>query len=118
MNSDKSVSYRILHTTGRETRGRTTVPADDKKAWVTIKALIQGVIGEDADLEHVRVWEGDQYRDMFVDEIGAIKRLPLNKAATDLYRANALAHERPRPDPETMPAVHGDAIVFAQQVWR
>ena len=69
-----------------------------------------------AMLEHVSVLFEDRRADMFVDEMGMIKELPRNDAATDIYRANWLKHH-PDSNPDDSPAIYGAAIVFDRLVW-
>jgi hypothetical protein len=54
--------------------------------------------------------------DMFVDEMGHPKGLPLNGAATAIYRRNALLHQGVS-DPESLPWIAGPAILFERIVW-
>lgn len=66
--------------------------------------------------EHVTVlWDGRR-ADMFVDEDGVQKRLPVNVAATAIYRA-AWLRRNPGTDPNSMPAIHGTAVLFERIVW-
>jgi hypothetical protein len=69
-----------------------------------------------AHLERVRVWDRDSYLDMFVDEEGAIKKLPVNGAATAIYHANMLRGQ-PGADTSLWPRIHGVAVVFDRRVW-
>lgn len=70
-------------------------------------------------MEHVRVLDPavDDYRDMFVDEMGHMRAepKPRNDAATRLYRNNWLVHEGGAP--EDLPWIAGNAIVFDRIVW-
>lgn len=52
---------------------------------------------------------------MFVDEMGALKRLPRNDAATKIYR-NSFLSKRPDDDPEKLPLIAGPAVVFLRRV--
>jgi hypothetical protein len=88
-----------------------------------------------ADLERVRVWyvpgtigaapgaratEPGAYRDMFVDEQGAIKNLPMNQDASNIYWSKTLERARPQLNPTKFlwPGVHGPAVLFPErQVW-
>lgn len=90
-------------------------------------ALIEELITPLLDgglLEHVNVWltkdyqpsEHGRYTDMFVDEESAIKGLPLNEKATQIYRCNHLTH-RPTADAESMPSIYGTAVLFDERVW-
>jgi hypothetical protein len=54
--------------------------------------------------------------DMFIDDMGALKRLPRNDAATTIYRNGHLS-KNPNDDPETLPYIAGPAVVFLRPVW-
>lgn len=75
-----------------------------------------------ADLEHVSVLAdfdgGTNFvrSDMFVNEIGVLEGLPLNSAATEIYRRAAMLRA-PSREPETLPSICGPAILFDRQVW-
>lgn len=65
--------------------------------------------------------ESGERHDMFVDGLSATASkpgypLPINKPATDIYRANWLA-QHPGDDPEDLPAIHGPAVLFHRIVW-
>lgn len=124
----QAVEYRILFYDGRETRGTVQLPDPhtewsptpskaSKERWRLVREIITDVIGGDADPEHVTVWANDQYLDMFVDEQGVNKKLPMNNIATTIYRANYLAHE-PDPGPaDQLPYIAGNAVLFLEKVW-
>lgn len=123
------VEYRIVRSDGQESKhfvdlpeaekGRALVTSDDaKKRYAMVKEIVAGVIGEDNDFEHVTVWHDDLYLDMFVDETGVEKDLPVNPIATSIYRANVLAHEPPDSVLlKDLPSIHGDAVLFLEKVW-
>ena len=117
------VAYKIIYADGREFDGTTDLPDAEsdpraEKMWAKLKPLVQDVIGAGNDIEHVNVWHDSRYLDMFVDETGVEKELPLNEKATKIYRANTQAHE-PNPEPEDeMPTIHGDVVLFMEKVWR
>lgn len=69
-----------------------------------------------ADLERVNVFHDGAYTDMFVDDVGKLKKLPRNDAATNIYRNNWMTHN-PGTDPEDLPAIYGPAILFDRKVW-
>lgn len=71
---------------------------------------------EDADLEHVAVLYNNAPHDMFVDEIGTLQGLPRNEEATAVYRASWLSRN-PSDDPESLPAIHGPAVLTLSKVW-
>ena len=60
--------------------------------------------------DHVNVWFNNKQADMFVDEAGRMKNLPLNSYATEVYRAGPSG---PRHDG----TIHGPAIIFDGRVW-
>lgn len=67
-------------------------------------------------LEHLLVLYDGGERDMFVDEEGALKRLPYNPEATLIYRASWL-RRHPADDPRSLPAIRGPAVLFDKRVW-
>jgi len=66
--------------------------------------------------EHVTVLHNGKRADMFVDECGAINRLPMNIEATDIYRAASM-RANPDQDPDSLPAIYGVAVLFDERVW-
>lgn len=89
------------------------------------RKLIREIL-DGADLEHVSVLASFtglppfEVSDMFVDEIGAIKKLPRNEAATLIYRRATMMGMTPVPmpdDPEELPAIYGVAVLFEKRVW-
>jgi hypothetical protein len=83
-----------------------------------IRRLVEPIVGE--PMEHVRVLDpkSDEYRDMFVDELGHMRQggpRPRNEAATAIYRHNWLQHEGGEPD--DLPWIAGTAIVFDRIIW-
>ncbi len=80
-----------------------------------MKALIEPLL-DGAHLEHVTVLHEGERRDMFVDEMGSVNGLPVNALATPIYRNNWLTRH-PNVQPDSMPAIHGTAILFARRVW-
>lgn len=84
-----------------------------------VEPLIQTPGKPHAYIEHVRVWHEGTYCSMFVDDMGQLKNLPINEAATAIYLANAKEH-----DPEVYQAclesgtyIHGPAVLFTRNVW-
>lgn len=68
--------------------------------------------------EHVNILkEGttDEYIDMFVDENGVAKGLPVNQLATEHYQRNAIVHQGAKP--EDLSKIHGNAVLFLGKVW-
>lgn len=62
------------------------------------------------NFEHVNVWFNNRRADMFVDEIGRLKGLPVNDYATQAYRAGPAG---PRHDG----LICGPAIIFDGRIW-
>lgn len=96
-----------------------------KPGYAGLKDLLKPLL-DGADLERVAVLAdfsgGTDYQptDMFVDEMGTLKRLPRNEAATAIYRRATMMGRSgaPKPkDPEDLPAIYGPAILFDRRVW-
>jgi hypothetical protein len=106
--------YIVLYCDGTTAAGDIDWP--DNPSLAQIKALVEPIVGE--PMEHVRVLDPDtdEYRDMFVDEMGHQHDRPHNAAATALYRNNWLVHEGG--DPDDLPSIVGNAVVFDREVWR
>ena len=71
---------------------------------------------KNAHFEHVNVLFDGRHTDMFVDEIGLLRGLPINPQATEIYRADAIARY-PKINPNSLPIIVGPAVVFAKKVW-
>ncbi len=69
-----------------------------------------------AGIERVLVLHNGAYTDMFVDGQGVEKGLPRNDTATRVYRNNFLTHHEGH-DPESLPVIYGDAVLFSRKVW-
>lgn len=84
-----------------------------------VSAVVLQVITHASSIERVRVFFDDRYLDMFVDEMGAIKRLPRNDAATVIYWNNMRAHalEEFAKAVGKHPCIYGDAVLFLRPVW-
>lgn len=81
----------------------------------TLDALLRPLLAD--DFEHVTVlWRGRR-ADMFVGENSTRPDVPVNNAATSIYRAATLARA-PDTDPESLPRIHGVAVLFEEIVWR
>jgi len=86
-----------------------------------IKALVEPLLGDNEPLEHVAVLHDGKRRDMFVSEYGHMRLttrepLPINDRATAVYRNNWMT-QHPDQDPETLPGIAGNAILFHRIVW-
>jgi hypothetical protein len=95
------------------------------KDYAAIKAIVAPLLGfrpnEYPTIEHVTVWHDGKLTDMFVDEVGHQKLLHRNDAATEIYRAATMAGKIREPvpdDPETLPWIAGDAVLFDERVWK
>ncbi|MDB5596220.1 MAG: hypothetical protein JWM36_3181 [Hyphomicrobiales bacterium] len=98
-----------------------TLDMPDLPIWPGLDRLrrtlcVKGRLGEDVHLEHVSVLIDGRPTDMFVDEDGMSKGLPVNVAATKIYRANSLLRN-PDLDAEKLPKIVGPAVVFSRRVW-
>ena len=99
---------------------RSSVEIEANPGLAALIAVCQPHIAPDDpkwhDLEHVRVFWKGEYLDMFVDEEGIRKRLPVNILATIVYHNNMKVHapERLGDDP---PEIYGPAVLFMRRVW-
>lgn len=86
---------------------------EDKRAEETLAVLNKFI--PPGYIEHVNVfWEG-KYMDMFVDEDGHRKRLPVNIWATKIYWNNTIVHQPELAD-ELTEMIVGDAVLFKKGV--
>jgi hypothetical protein len=82
-------------------------------SYDTLKVILEPFF-PGANFEHVSVWadygSGRQFSalDMFVDDVGLLKRLPRNEEATTMYR-------RANQNPEDL--IYGPAVLFSRRVW-
>jgi hypothetical protein len=89
----------------------------ERPIYDELRNVVEPHIGG-ARLMHVRVLCPvlGKWTDMFIDDMGALKRLPRNDAATKIYR-NGFLSKRPDDDPEKLPYVAGPAVVFLRPLW-
>jgi hypothetical protein len=108
-------TYRVFSEAG--TFADHEILMEKKPRYDDLRSLVEPHLGG-ARLMHVRVLCPvlGAWTDMFVDEMGALRRLPRNDAATKIYR-NGFLSKRPDDDPETLPYIAGKAVVFLRQVW-
>ena len=66
--------------------------------------------------EHVAVLHEGRRTDMFVHEDGHGEGLPCNDAATAIYRASWM-QRHPETNPNALPWIAGDAVIFDRTVW-
>ncbi len=89
--------------------------------FTTIRDFVQPLIQSEgyntAYIEHVRVWHNGEYASMFVDDMGALRKLPVNEAATRIYHADMLEHQDANADTSDWPKIHGPAVLFHRNVW-
>jgi len=81
-----------------------------------LRRIVEPLLGG-ARMERVRVLcpASGEFTDMFVDEMGVIKRLPFNSEATRIYLNNYLTMH-PEADREGLPYIAGTAVVFMRPV--
>jgi hypothetical protein len=105
--------YLAIHPSGREDRFSARLPAEP-----TYQQLVSVISPHfpNAEFEHVYVLWDDKPLDMFVDEQGQRKQLPLNPRATKIYRNNWMT-QHPDADPESLPTVVGLALLFSRRIW-
>lgn len=118
-----TTTYTVYRADGAVERGEVGWP--ESPSFNEIAALVEPIVG--GDLEHVTVLDPASaeaaevsradYRDMFVDELGHMRADPTrNQAATAIYRANWLRANGG--DPEDLPWIAGDAVLFDRVIWR
>lgn len=120
-------AYTIYRPDGSEEQGSVDWPEDP--GYALIRALLEPIVA--GPLEHVTVLDPTKVdadevdpqadrRDMFVDEMGHVRKTgprPRNEAATRIYRANWMrAH--PDQEPESLPFIAGTAVLFERIIWR
>lgn len=110
------VKYTILRLNGMDEHGE--MDADHKVLLPNLRALWEEV-SPGTKFERVRVFWPRTYTDMFVDETGARKKLPVNYKATRIYRNNVIYFEKitNQEEIQDMPRIHGVAILFHSQIW-
>jgi len=69
------------------------------------------------DYERVNVFWFNRYTDMFVDEIGVLKGLPINVLATEIYLNNLRVHAPELLEREGHAFIHGPAVLFEHAVY-
>jgi hypothetical protein len=90
---------------------------DGTPVFELLRSHIMTALEPAEDYEHVNVfWQGE-YRDMFVDETGALKGLPRNDKATTIYLNNMRTHDPENPALIDPPAIYGPAVLFDTKVW-
>jgi len=110
------VSFKFIRVDGTVTTHSDELRGEPGNWYKSLHDIFAEFFGDDIEMEHVNVWHKGKYTDMFVDETGVLKGLPINPKATEIYRANVLAHEVNPPNPNDMPPIHGDALLFEQKV--
>lgn len=106
-------TYRIIQADGTEQS--VTIDLPKEPGYEALRAIVEPVLGG-AYMERVRVLHKDAYTDMFVDEDGLLKGLPLNAVATPIYHANWLK-QRPGTHPSELTPIVGTAVLFDRPVW-
>ena len=99
------------------TRGERSIEMAEDPRYAEIRVAVWSAwsLGR-AYPEHVAVLHEGKPADMFVHEDGHGAGLPRNEAATTIYRASWL-ERHPSTDPESLPWIAGDAVVFGRLVW-
>jgi hypothetical protein len=108
-------TYRVFSEAG--TFADHEILMDEKPLYADLRSLVEPHL-RGARPMHVRVLCPllGKWTDMFVDEMGALRRLPRNDAATKIYR-NGFLSKRPDDDPEKLPYIAGTAVVFLRPIW-
>ena len=96
------------------TREDRTIEMVGDPGLAELRGVLEPILG--GRPEHVAVLHDNRRADMFVDEDFVAKGLPRNAAATAVYRASWM-ERHPETNPETLPGIAGDAVVFGRTVW-
>jgi hypothetical protein len=110
-----ATKYRVLSEAG--TFVEHEILMEKKPLYDDLRNLVEPHLGG-SRLMHVRVLCPllGAWTDMFIDEMGALRRRPRNDPATKIYR-NGFLSKRPDDDPETLPYIAGPAVVFLRPIW-
>jgi hypothetical protein len=82
-------------------------------AWTSLQAILKPLLGC-GRIERVAVLHNGKRADMFVDEDGHAKGLPVNLDATAIYQSFARSKGRPIDDAAV---IVGPAVLFDRPVW-
>jgi len=111
-----------IYRVGQSEPERGEVDWPTEPSYALIKALVEPLLGAGEPLDHVSVLHNDRRCDMFVSELGHVELtsrapLPINDAATAIYRHNWLT-QHPETDPEDLPEIAGTSVLFPDRlVW-
>lgn len=104
--------YTIYRADGTEERSEVDWPL--KPSLDQISSVVEAITG--SPFEHVYVMVDNAIRDMFVDELGRVRKppKPRNEAATRFYRSASIKQGAA---PESLPHIVGDVILFDRRIW-
>lgn len=108
-----NTKFTILRTDGTEevrTERMNAMPG-----YMVLQVLLRPILACEW-VERVKVLHNGKRTDLFVDEVSFLRKLPRNEKATAIYR-NAVLTADPSTDPESLAAIHGDAVLFSRVVW-
>jgi hypothetical protein len=122
MNIVHLVKTRILYPDRQSVEGSCSLPEEaSARYYSALRDYCEPILN--GPMERVVVyWDFYEkghpvYSDMFVHESGMLLHLDINAQATAVYRHNTLRHFNPPPPADSLPAIHGNAILFARKVW-
>jgi hypothetical protein len=95
-------------------RNKWSTDLPEKPSYQELKQIVQPRL-DGAELERVNVFWNGEYLDMFVDETGLLKGLPVNEVATRIYHNNMRIHNPLFDGP--WPPICGPAVLFLRKVW-
>jgi hypothetical protein len=107
--------YTTLRTSGERETHSVDLPQDPGLSQ--LEALVLPIIGKKNWMERVGLTHEGKPVDMFVDENGHLKDLPLNLTATLIYHAHIAGPNYPFTNPDALPYIAGDAVLFHRRVW-
>lgn len=124
-------NYLVIPTDDRQSEELREIDLPKEPSYEQLRSICMPLIdpkNPDAhNIERVRVLYRDErvdradrdrggYVDMFVHDEGAIRRHSINRRATAIYRANVLLQD-PDINLDTLPSLHGVAVLFLRRVW-
>jgi hypothetical protein len=111
-------AYTYYAEDGRVERGELTMdaPASEADADREVRRQLKPLYFKTCTIERVAVIANDERVDMYVCELGAIKRMQCNDVATKLFRDTVLMGT-PSKEPEMLPHIAGPVVVFDRVIW-
>lgn len=114
--------YRVINTDPSIVHADYEIDWPPKPGIDLINKLVKPLLN-DSWIEHVSVLYDFhnvgklEPSDMFVDEIGALKSLPINREATLIYHTFTNDRRKPKSPLTNLAFIYGTAIIFERRIW-